>query len=89
MGAVARELGFDGSLPELLRPENGLLYGAKKLSKLHEHYTSVSDIAAAYNAGHPKIDGITGRYANQGYVDKVLSALHQFENLPDDDGTIA
>lgn len=74
MGAVARELGFDGPLPDLLKPENAIFFGCKKLGQLHRKYNNLNDIIAAYNAGHPKLK-VDGFYVNQIYVDRVNVAL--------------
>lgn len=71
MGAVARELGHEGDLPNLFYPEIGLSLGVKKLKSLLDTYTSVSDAISSYNQGSPKKTG-NGLYKNQYYVDMVL-----------------
>jgi len=74
MGGVARELGHQKSLLELLQPEIGLKYGCLQLKRIAKRYSERSDIIASYNAGSP-IKNMTGQYKNQQYVDKVTSYL--------------
>lgn len=70
MGSVARELGHDGPLVELLRPEVGVRLGVLKLKSLSSRYSVLDDIIASYNAGSPrKLEN--GQYSNQSYVRKV------------------
>ncbi len=73
MGAVARELKFDGSLPELIDIDKGLYVGCAKLRQLLNKHGSenIKDAIAAYNAGSPQKNQ-NGSYINQGYVDKVM-----------------
>jgi len=72
MGAVARELGFDGRfLSELTNPELGIKYGCKHLKNFYNKYGNWTDAIAAYNAGSPR-KREDGRYMNQSYVDYVL-----------------
>ena len=73
MGQVARERGFRGKFNELLQPEVGLYWGCRQLNVLHARYFKKhgwAGVIAAYNAGSPRKVG--GKFANQGYVDKVL-----------------
>lgn len=73
MGAVARELGHERSLLELLQPEISIKYGCLKISELMMRYMSEADVISAYNQGSPaKRDG---KYVNQVYVDKVQKIL--------------
>ncbi len=74
MGGVARELGHQKSLLELLQPEIGLKYGCLQLKRIAKRYNDRSDIIASYNAGSP-IKNLTGQYENQQYVNKVTSYL--------------
>lgn len=78
MGSVARELKFDGDLPELTDNKIGVYYGTMKIKQLQNKYISTLDVVAAYNAGLPKKNA-SGRYLNQGYVDKVMSALSEIQ----------
>lgn len=78
MGAVARELGFDRPLVEMLLPEVGLEYGCMKLRKLKGDYDDINDIISAYNQGSPL--KVNGKYRNQIYVDKVRKAMNEFSN---------
>jgi len=79
MGTVARELGFEGWLPELFDPKLNIFYGAKKLDKLFERFHKVEEVIAAYNAGTPK-RGPQDLFINQPYVDKVLTAYETLRN---------
>jgi soluble lytic murein transglycosylase-like protein len=63
MGAVAREHGFKGWLPELCDPATGIEYGCRHLSKFVRKYNSVALGLQAYNAGHPTTAG--ARYARK------------------------
>lgn len=75
MGGTARECGYIDYLPGLgADPELGLQFGCIYLYKLRNRYPLGMDAVAAYNAGSPRKDA-TGRYVNQGYVDKVIAAL--------------
>lgn len=74
MGAVARELLYDGDLTKLCQEDVGLKYGIKKLRILLRKYTNTNDAIAAYNAGIPKLRA-DGKYMNQHYVDKVNAFL--------------
>ena len=80
MGALCREMGFTGMLPQLLDPVINLSYGAKHLKKLLVQYGEEPAVAAAYNAGSPrKTPG--GMYVNQVYVDKVMGNLRELRKL--------
>lgn len=69
MGGLARELGFDGMLPELFDVDLNLKYGTLKLKLLMQKYGNIHDSIAAYNAGSVrKTDG--GFYVNQKHVDR-------------------
>ena len=85
MGGVAREIGFKGPLPKLCLVKVGLSYGCLKLSLLHKKYDKISDVVAAYNAGIPRLNK-EGLYANQVYVDKVLSYYTSLTSRPVIDG---
>lgn len=77
MGGVAREYGFKGYFTALCDPTVGLRYGMLHLRKFWNKYQNWPDVIASYNAGHPvRTDG---KYANQGYVDKVLKAWNRYE----------
>lgn len=79
MGATARELGYNGFLPELCVPQVGILWGCIYLKKLLAKHGDVQDAVAAYNAGHPKKFG--GKYINQVYVDKVNEAYSKSKGV--------
>jgi hypothetical protein len=78
IGARARELGHEGLLTELLRPDTGLYYGAKNLSLLLKKH-GIPGAIAAYNAGSPRI-AANGKFINQDYVDKVMSAWDEIKS---------
>lgn len=71
MGAVARELGYLGPLPNLLTPDNGVHYGCLKLLHLTTKFANVEDAISSYNQGNPAAN-LDGSYKNQAYVDSVM-----------------
>ena len=74
MGAVAREIGYNGHLTALCDPILGTRYGCKKLRQCYEKYADETAAIAAYNAGSAqKTQG--GMYVNQRYVDRVYAAM--------------
>lgn len=72
MGGLCRELGHNGSLLETLDQELNLRLCCKHLLVLIKRHPERDAMLAAYNAGSPIKDLKTGKYRNQGYVDKVL-----------------
>lgn len=78
LGATAREIGFSLPMPALCEPMIGVEYGIRYLMTLKRNYRHRDDLIAAYNAGSAKKDA-SGRYLNQGYVDKVNRALRQHD----------
>lgn len=59
MGAVAREFGFRGHLPQLCFPTDGLTYGCRHLVNLKRaHYAAHgwAGVVSAYNSGRPTGD---------------------------------
>lgn len=80
MGSVARELGFDRDLPELCDPIIGAHFGTKKIVQLQKKYSTLEDIAAAYNAG-TVVKLPDGRYKNQHHVDKVIKAFSTIHDV--------
>ena len=70
MGSVARELGFDGHLPELTQARINILLGCKQLVRVNRPGYIVDDQIAAYNAGSARRSA-NGLLENQSYVDKV------------------
>lgn len=78
MGSVARELGFDGHLPQLLIPEFGVEFAVKKIIALRKKYSDLGDIISSYNQGSPRKKD-DGSYVNQPYVDKVMKNLMQLK----------
>ena len=79
MGSVARELGFDKALPELIKADLGIYYGILKLSVLATKYKNQTDQIASYNGGNAtKVNGI---YRNHKYVDSILKRMSVLEKL--------
>lgn len=85
MGVVAHEAGLALScLEDLYRPSVALEYGCKHLEQLFQRYwqspetSLIPNVIAAYNAGTAR-RGSSGKYTNQGYVDKVLEKFEQFK----------
>ncbi len=80
MGSVARELGFDGYLNDLTDPPNGIFYACAKIAKLDKVYEKEEAVAAAYNAGTPRL-GLAGKFVNQDYVDGVMGRLQKLRSI--------
>lgn len=78
MGAVARELGFEGHITELLDVQVNLKFGTLKLKQLVWKYGNILDAIAAYNAGSVrKTPG--GHYENQKHVDRFDALLRKIK----------
>ena len=78
MGAVAREFGFNGLLPELFNIEKNIEYGCRALKKHYQNYGNIHDSIASYNAGSVrKTPG--GFYENQKHVDRFDIWLRKVE----------
>jgi soluble lytic murein transglycosylase-like protein len=74
MGAVGRELGFDRPfLTELCDPQINLEYGCRHLCNYYRRFGGWEEATVAYNAGSPRKNK-EGRWVNQIYLDRVLSA---------------
>lgn len=96
LGAVARERGFKGHIPELCQPALGLEYaclhlrylaGRHKLAEEGALLTFHAPLVAAYNAGSPiRSKADPSRFVNQRYVDDVREAFEgarsSFVNAP-------
>lgn len=101
LNRTAQGEGFTGSPDALYDPGTNIKYGASFLKKLLVRYPDLSAAVASYNMGSPrkaanttatiiKIYGKPGpdwTYANQPYVDRVLSYIAYFQtfenqNLP-------
>lgn len=78
MGATARWVGFGGFLPQLSDPETGVIWGIEYFKKISSKYIYLTDQLAAYNAGSVR-KAPDGKYVNQSYVDKVLTAIDEVE----------
>jgi soluble lytic murein transglycosylase-like protein len=91
MGVVAHEDGLPlGCLDYLFRVTDGLNYGCTHLKQLFDRYWQssperlITNAVAAYNAGTAKLGDTgrdKGRYKNQGYVDKVLTAFYKYRTV--------
>ncbi len=77
MGGVAREYGYTGDFPRLCVPEVNLNFGMMHVQKFYRKYQNWPDTIASYNAGRPVRIGAV--YANQQYVDKVMTAWQWYE----------
>lgn len=73
MGAVARELGYQGSLMELRKAEFGTFWGMCHLGRLYEKYGNWPDAISSYNQGSPRKKLLTGKYKNHSYVEGVIN----------------
>ena len=59
MGAVAREHGYTGPLPELCDPAHGIEYGVRHLARLRDRFYARhgwAGVVDAYNDGSPAIE---------------------------------
>lgn len=82
MGGTARDLGFNGWLPDLcndLKPELNIFWGCEYFQRRCENYVDLKDKIAAYNAGSVRKKS-NGEYLNQDYVDKVMKLLLNSSN---------
>jgi len=74
IGGTARTvLNFKEPFKKLLHPEVNLRLGADFVKILQSRYKKETDVISAYNQGQPFRDA-KGRYKNQSYVNKILSA---------------
>lgn len=83
MGAVTRELGYQGPLPMLFQLDLGIRYGVAKLKALGAKYEDEVAVIASYNGGSPQRVNPGGPYRNQAYVDEVLSTLKKLRQRED------
>ena len=74
LGVKARELGFDGFLPQLLLPSLAIEYGCKVLGDLTKKYQKLNDVIVSYNSGSPRYLA-SGKYINEDYLSGVKSWL--------------
>lgn len=68
------------TLDQLLDPDTNITAGAAFLRYQMGRYPVMSDAVSAYNAGHSTRDLASGRFANQAYVDAVLTYYSWFQN---------
>lgn len=74
IGGTARTiLNFKQPFRQLLNPETNLRLGSDFIKILKSQYKRETDVISAYNQGQPFRDK-KGRYKNQSYVNKILSA---------------
>lgn len=81
MGAVGRERGYRGWLPELTDMILNLKYGCAHLRGYFDRHRRVEDCVASYNAGSPRFLS-DGQYVNQPYVDKVMKTYRRLLDDP-------
>lgn len=77
---TARWMGYPGEPDGLYDPRANITYGVAYLSYLSTRYPGrLPDIVSAYNGGHP-LRLADGGYANQDYVDSVLTYYVWYQN---------
>jgi len=83
MGGTARQMGFEGCLPELINPETNVRVGVAYLSmlnSLHGEKHGIDGVIAAYNQGAPR-KSQDGKYQNQEYVNKVKALMTKYKEI--------
>jgi soluble lytic murein transglycosylase-like protein len=75
MGAVAREQGFKGNMPELVQAELNMKHMCIRLAELKKKSQDPDAIFAGYNGGPAAMKKNNGMFINQRYVDKVNTEL--------------
>lgn len=78
MGAVCRELGFQGHIPQVLDPSINIDLGCKKIQNLMNKYGDIFQAIAAYNAGSVRKTA-GGFFVNQKHVDRFDSWLRKIK----------
>lgn len=79
-GGAARDLGFNGDLPELSRPSTGLRWGCARLKTLVERVgiRSIEDIISAWgNLNGSVVRDADGTHQNHRYVVGVMRYYNQ------------
>lgn len=71
MGAVARELGHEGSMAQLTDGFINMKYVCMHLKNIKQRFKDQDSIIAVYNGGPNAVYKKEGIYPNQGYVDSV------------------
>lgn len=71
MGAVARDLGHQNLITELLNPDLNIRYMAMLIQNLLKKSTQPNDVFAMYNGGIGALSRVHGLYPNQSYVNAV------------------
>ena len=78
MGALLREQGHVGFLPEALKPDINITHICKRILSLKKISPDQNDIIAMYNGGPGALKKDSfGKYKNQGYVDSVNGFLNR------------
>jgi len=86
MFSTMRERGYPGRFGEMFYPATNLEWGCRHLRWMVDHNNAYglpdfrikpADLAAAWNGGSREV--VDGKYANQGYVDKVLAAMANYQ----------
>jgi len=78
----ARAMGYTGDKRGLLDPDTNIHWGSAYLSYWMKHRDVkgyIPSAIAGYNLG--KVSFVSGNYANQGYVDAVVSCVPRFRFL--------
>jgi len=76
MGAVARELGYEGPMPRLCDATLNFKFAALKLVSIMKKFPAMDSAISAYNAGTPQ-KGSDGKFLNQHYVSNVIGFIDQ------------
>lgn len=83
MGGTARQVGFEGWLPELVDPETNIRIGIAYLGMLtaqHGGKHGLDGVISAYNAGAPRKTA-EGKFQNQGYVSRVKKLMPKYAEI--------
>jgi len=87
MGALAREQGLEGPMPQLVQPAINIQHIAIRLNVLNKAAMKINpnnlivmnNVFAAYNAGPGVMNSKGTDYSNQHYVDSVKKYLQKYE----------
>ncbi len=74
-------LGYTGSREGLLNPDTNIEYGTAYLGNRYAKYPNTIDAIAAYNSGTPVVSWVTGKYANQDYIEKAVRRVPAYRQL--------
>jgi soluble lytic murein transglycosylase-like protein len=72
MGAMARELGFNGPMGLLLHERVNIDIVCRLIQKINKVVKTPEEVFATYNGGHGALDKVDGKFRNQAYVDSAM-----------------